>query len=135
MNAAIARTIWGGTWPAMAGRYTCARSELATRHPNQKHTFIRAFESSPVHCLKPRPSGKRRRPGNKGTAAMLMRDLDKIRLQFDGENTHRRSISASISFACVFPWTFSRYSVTHSTRWSLNVPLMTWWRRSGDRSS
>jgi hypothetical protein len=36
-------------------------------------TFMRAFESSPVHCLKPGPSGKRRSPGNGGTAAMLFR--------------------------------------------------------------
>ena len=27
------------------------------------------------------------------------------------------------------------YSVTHVTMWSLNVPLITWWRRSGDKSS
>lgn len=30
-----------------------------------------AFESSPVHCLKPRPCGKRRRPAKAGTAAIL----------------------------------------------------------------
>lgn len=30
-----------------------------------------ALESSPVHCLNPRPTGNRRRPGNDGTAAML----------------------------------------------------------------
>ena len=29
MNAAIAWTIRGGTWPAMAGRYTYDQSELA----------------------------------------------------------------------------------------------------------
>jgi hypothetical protein len=30
-----------------------------------------ALESSPVHWLKSRPSGKRRMPGNAGTAASL----------------------------------------------------------------
>jgi hypothetical protein len=30
-----------------------------------------AFESSPVHCLKPLPSGKRRRPAKEGANAML----------------------------------------------------------------
>jgi hypothetical protein len=30
-----------------------------------------AFESSPVHCLNPRPSGKRRKLGNEGVAAIL----------------------------------------------------------------
>ena len=35
-------------------------------------TFIRAFESSPVHCVNPRPSGKRRRPEKDGTTAMLI---------------------------------------------------------------
>jgi hypothetical protein len=34
-------------------------------------TFISAFESSPVHCKKSRPSGKRRNPGNGGMAEML----------------------------------------------------------------
>jgi hypothetical protein len=34
-------------------------------------TFISAFESSPVHCRKSRPSGKRRSPGKAGTAEML----------------------------------------------------------------
>jgi hypothetical protein len=34
-------------------------------------TFINAFESSPVHCWKSRPSGKRRKPGNIGTAEIL----------------------------------------------------------------
>jgi hypothetical protein len=35
-------------------------------------TFIKAFESLPVHCLKPRPSGKRRRQGKDGAAAMRL---------------------------------------------------------------
>lgn len=34
-------------------------------------TFISAFESSPVHCANPRPSGKRRKPENDATAAIL----------------------------------------------------------------
>ena len=38
---------------------------------NHTLTFINALESSPVHCLKPRPSGKRRKPGKWGAAAML----------------------------------------------------------------
>jgi len=38
-----------------------------------KYTFMRAFESSPVHCLKPRPSGNRRRPENGGVIAMLIK--------------------------------------------------------------
>jgi hypothetical protein len=37
------------------------------------HTFMSALESSPVHCLNPLPSGKRRKPGNDGTAAILSR--------------------------------------------------------------
>ena len=35
-------------------------------------TFISAFESSPVHCLNPRPSGNRRKPANGGTMLMLL---------------------------------------------------------------
>jgi hypothetical protein len=34
-------------------------------------TFISAFESSPVHCLNPRPCENRRRPAKGGTIAML----------------------------------------------------------------
>jgi hypothetical protein len=88
MNAAIARTIWGGTWPAMAGRYTYAPSELACRIYKQKRTFIKAFESSPVHCLKPQPSGNRRRPGNKGTAAMLMKVSNKCLVVIQWYSNH-----------------------------------------------
>jgi hypothetical protein len=36
-----------------------------------KPTFIKAFESSPVHCLKFRPSGKRRKPANGGAIEIL----------------------------------------------------------------
>jgi hypothetical protein len=36
---------------------------------------MRALESSPVHCLKQRPSGKRRRPENGGTIAILRKEL------------------------------------------------------------
>ena len=43
---------------------------------NGAFTFISAFESSPVHWLKSRPSGKRRSPGNSGTADKLG---DKVR--------------------------------------------------------
>ena len=32
---------------------------------------MRAFESSPVHCLKPLPSGKRHMPANAGARAIL----------------------------------------------------------------
>ena len=33
------------------------------------------------------------------------------------------------------PCTIMRYSPTQVTRWSLNVPLMIWWRRSEHKSS
>lgn len=35
-------------------------------------TFISPFESSPVHCLKPRPCGKRRSPRKGGTTLILL---------------------------------------------------------------
>jgi hypothetical protein len=38
---------------------------LATR------TFINALESSPVHCVKPRPTGKRLKPVNGGASDIL----------------------------------------------------------------
>lgn len=40
----------------------------------QKHTFIRAFESSPVHCLNPRPSENLLNPENGATRAILTRN-------------------------------------------------------------
>jgi len=36
-------------------------------------TFMRAIESSPVHCLNPWPSGKHCRPGKDGDAAILLK--------------------------------------------------------------
>lgn len=47
-------------------------SNLGAGYCRRRLTFINAFESSPVHCLNPRPSGKRRSPGNNGTAAILI---------------------------------------------------------------
>ena len=44
-------------------------------------------------------------------------------------------MSARIFFASAGGLTALIYSVTHVTMWSLNVPLITWWRRSGDKSS
>ena len=44
---------------------------------------------------------------------------------------HHRSISAKISFALLLPWMSLRYFVTHSTKWSLNIPLINWCKISG----
>ena len=65
-----------------------------------KYTFIRALESFPVHCLNPRPSGKRRKPA-KGAAAAIL-DNEIIQYHVSGSlvgRTYRRSISSRISFA------------------------------------
>jgi hypothetical protein len=43
-----------------------------------KLTFMRAFESSPVHCLKPLPSGNRRSPTKGGARAMLESSISHI---------------------------------------------------------
>lgn len=40
-----------------------------------RRTFMRALESFPVHWLKLRPLGNRRRPGNAGLAAILERNM------------------------------------------------------------
>lgn len=45
--------------------------DSARNYGEKEDTFIRAFESSPVHCAKSRPSGNRRKPGNGGTAEIL----------------------------------------------------------------
>ena len=44
-------------------------------------------------------------------------------------------MSSRISFARALPWVMTRYSPTHVTRWSLKVPLMTWWSKSGASNS
>ena len=46
-------------------------------------------------------------------------------------------IDVSQNFFCISRGVdcFDIYSVTNVTMWSLNVPLITWWRRSGDKSS
>ena len=47
--------------------------ESAAIHPLPLagRTFIKALESSPVHCLKPRPTGKRLKPENGGASDIL----------------------------------------------------------------
>lgn len=93
-------------------------------------TFISTFKSSPVHCENPCPLRKCCRPENGGTMAILF-TFSKC-CNSEKKNTYWQSISAKISFASVFPWT--RYFVTHSTRWSLKVPLINWWRMLGAKS-
>jgi hypothetical protein len=60
---------------AMDGRnidlYSINHYQAKTKK-EERQTFINALESSPVHWLKPRPSGKRRRPGYAGTADILL---------------------------------------------------------------
>ena len=51
----------------------CSARQLVYYVDLVEQTFISALESSPVHCLNPRPSGNRRSPGNKGTAAILVK--------------------------------------------------------------
>lgn len=41
-----------------------------------------AFESSPVHCEKSRPSGKRRNPGKAGTAEILQKGFESERIKY-----------------------------------------------------
>ncbi len=48
---------------------------------------------------------------------------------------YQRSISSIISSPRFFPYANSRQSMIQATRWSLKVPLITWWRRSPDISS
>jgi hypothetical protein len=49
-----------------------AWAAYANAKGNSTHTFIKALESSPVHCLKPRPCGNLRRPANGGATAILL---------------------------------------------------------------
>ena len=99
---------------------------------NELCTFIKAFESSPVHCEKSLPSGNRRSPGKAGTADILLQyEIS----QNNTSNTDLRSISWIMANAWSSLWLSSIYCWTHSTMWSLNVPFMSWCKRSGVRSS
>ena len=114
MNVAIAQTICRGTRPNIAGR----------------KTFISAFESLPVHCLNPHPLGKQQRPGNSGAAAILRIGRKKI-VTWYLKDAHCWSSSAIFFFASAPVLFCLIYCSTHATRWSLNVPLISWWRTSG----
>ena len=98
------------------------------------HTFISAFESSPVHWVNPRPSGNLRSPGNGGAAAILTAPVKYVLYWSHIKNTYRQSMSTNRSLVPVFPCSNSRYFPTHSMKWSLNMPFTSWWRMSGARS-
>lgn len=49
--------------------------------------------------------------------------------------TYRRSMSSRILSASALLWVWTRYFSTQSTKWSLNLPLMSWWRISGESIS
>ena len=63
-------------------------------------------------------------------ARQNIRESQKLCTLVIWECTYRRSMSSRISLAFAGPWVSSKYSPTHVTRWSLNTPLMIWWRRS-----
>lgn len=86
---------------------SCTRTHTAGSQSNGL-TFISALESSPVHCLKPRPWGNRRRPANGGASAILFRALVIWIKNDKNSDAYRWSISSSISFDFFFPWVFSR---------------------------
>jgi len=56
-------------------------------------------------------------------------------LQSAWSGLYRQSMSSRIALPGVPGCFRPMYFVIHSTRWSLNVPLMSWCRRSGDISS
>lgn len=81
-------------------------------------TFMRAFESSPVHCLKSWPSGKHHRPANGGTAAILSQcNQTHLNIHYRHSNAaHRRSILSRTFWAPASPCLRMRYSLTHVTK-------------------
>ena len=96
-------------------------------------TFISALESSPVHCWKFHPCLNWQRPGKGGASEILLNDWsEQGGTKVLDELTHCRSISSSMCFDSDKPCCFSRYSWTQVMRWSLKVPVIAWWRRSGE---
>ena len=97
----------------------------------KRWTFMKALESSSVHCEKSRLSEKRCKPGNAGTKETLSNSLGWAfgKVYF----THRRSISCIYGKEPASPCSSTRYSSTQVTRWSLKVPLISWCKISGVR--
>jgi hypothetical protein len=61
--------------------------------PLVKDTFIKALESSPVHCLKPRPTGKRLRPANGGAREILCRIQVSHKNKVQNSNANQPSVN------------------------------------------
>lgn len=100
-----------------------------------KNTFMRALESSPVHCAKSWPSWKWHNLGNAGMVEILHKCWPELSAVFEFIITNHLSMSSMIAFTRASPCSSYRYSFTDITKWSLKVPLMTWWSKSGVRSS
>ena len=101
-----------------------------------RHTFISPFESSPVHCLKRRPCGNPRRRENGGTRASLIKNERDFRCKEEKLcKIYLWSMSSNTVAAPALPYSSTRNFSTQVTKWSLKVPLMTWWRMSGAISS
>ena len=94
---------------------------------------MRAFESSPVHCLNPLPIGNRRKPAKWEARAMLQ--ITWVICRNNSHKMYRLSISSSILFALFSLCRAWMYSFTQVTTWSLNAPLISWCKMSGESSS
>ena len=66
------------------------------------------------------------------TILFWTRDYSQIKYKALCELTHLRSISSRIQLASASPCIYLRYSPIQIMRWSLKMPLINWWRRSGD---
>ena len=76
-----------GTYPIMAARKTLSNANqyiYDMRKLNARLTFIRAFESFPVQCLKFCPSGNLQSPGKMGTTEILemLRTMQRNKAEF-----------------------------------------------------
>ena len=119
------------------GRYTCIKYRYLCQLEMQDivtSTFINAFESSPVHYLKPWPWWNQCRPAKKGEAAILWAEVSQpgvgtINLTIPAINICQYNIPLLLH-VCLCD-----IIIDPLNQWSLNVLLISWWRMSGDKSS
>lgn len=120
-------------WQVSTPLYFISVRDTRERKQIHLHQSLRII-SSPLLKIttfwKPSQSRERRSCSNPTKWIMWATDSDLL-IQIN----YLRSMSSIISCDFASPCTIYKYSLTQATIWSLKVPLMTWCRRSGERSS
>ena len=125
------RTISEGTKPSIAGIYTWKLTECSWRWL-QLHAYLhKRFRIITGPLLKTPSLREAMKPCEWRdccySRAMSVQDHYRTNWLYE----YLLSISSKTWAATLFEWRALMYAVTHSTKWSLKHPLMSWWRMSG----